>query len=334
MKNILVTGGAGYIGSHMVWDLLENGYNPMVVDNFSNSSSRNIDKINQLRNQNIHIINAEISSLNTVLEDMEIDAVLHFAAFKSVPESVADPLKYYQNNTAGVGSLLQWMVSRKINTLIFSSTAAVYSPNAELPITENSLTEPSSPYGSSKLLSEQIIADACKAYGINAVALRYFNVAGNLPNGEIGDEAPTPTALIPRLLTSELGIQDFKFEIFGDDYDTRDGTTIRDFVHVLDLVRAHRLALNYLQHHPGFHIFNLGTQNGVTIKEVVAAYEQVTGNKLDYKVSPRRPGDVPISIADASKAMSELNWKPEYSLKQMIEHAWKWYSSWPISRQE
>jgi UDP-glucose 4-epimerase len=327
MQNILVTGGAGYIGSHMVWDLLQNDYHPIIVDNFSNSSRRNIDKIEKLLNVKLETLDADVANLDS-LPEMKIDAVLHFAAFKSVPESVEDPLKYYLNNSAGTLKLLAWMKERRIRRLIFSSTAAVYAPDAQLPITEASHTNPSSAYGQSKLMSEKFIEEACKAYGLNAVALRYFNVAGNLPTGEIGDEAPTPTALIPRLITSELGLQNFTFEVFGDDYDTRDGTAIRDFVHVLDLVRAHRLALDYLQENPGFHIFNLGSQNGITIKEVIAAYEKVTGNTLKYKMSPRRPGDIPVSIADASKANSELGWKPEYNLEQMIESAWRWYSSW------
>lgn len=328
MQNILVTGGAGYIGSHMVWDLLQHDLNPIILDNFSNSSRRNLDYLSHHLNKKLTIFDLDVRNISELPKDLEIDAVIHFAAFKSVAESIKDPMKYYENNTEGTLKVVEWMHQKGVKNLIFSSTAAVYSPDDNPPITEQSKTDPASAYGDSKLLSEKFIAEACKEYGSNAVALRYFNVAGNLPNGEMGDEAKVPSAIIPRLITSALGLQDFQFEILGDDYDTRDGSTIRDFVHVLDLVRAHRLALEYLSSSPGFHIFNLGSENGVTMKEVVATFEKVTGKKMGYKIGPRREGDIPVSIADASLAKSELNWQPEFNLEQMIESMWKWYSSW------
>ncbi len=329
---ILVAGGAGYIGSHMVYDLLTNGHEVAVVDNFSNCTRRNLEKVQELTGQQFPIYELDLRQPISDIAETNFDAVMHFAAYKSVAESVNDPLKYYENNIQGVINLLRWTVAHKIPNFIFSSTAAVYGTVKTLPVTEETATNPESPYGFSKLFAERVIKDAAQAHGLNTVCLRYFNVAGNLDNGEIGDEDKAPAALIPALICSHLGIRPINFQIFGDDYDTRDGTGVRDFVHVLDLVQAHRQALDYLKLHPGSFIFNLGSEQGMTVLEIVHAFEAVTGQKLDYKISPRRPGDIAVSIADAHLAQSELHWQPRRTVNAMIDSAWKWYKSWPSAK--
>lgn len=329
MKNILVTGGAGYIGSHMVHLLISKGYKPIVIDNFSTSNNKNIEKINANFNTKVEILDLDIKDWSSLSASKleNIDAVIHFAALKAVGESVEKPIEYYENNVEGTINLLKWMNSNKVAKLIFSSTAAVYGMTDKDPVTENHPLNPISPYAKTKMIIEEILKDFQKAYGLNSVVLRYFNVAGNLDSGEIGDLQRDPQNLIPALIMSHLGYKPFKFKVFGTDYPTRDGTGVRDYIHVLDLVEAHLNALEYLNQNEGSHIFNLGTGKGTTVFEIINAFEKVTGEKLDYDTAPRREGDVVFSTCDATKALKTLNWKPERTIEEMVESMWKWYKN-------
>ncbi|MBL8015107.1 MAG: UDP-glucose 4-epimerase GalE [Candidatus Doudnabacteria bacterium] len=327
MARILITGGAGYIGSHMVLELVKNNYEVVVLDNLSKSSLQQIKRLESLIGKKLEFIEGD------VLYDLEkvvgnIDGVVHFAAFKLVPESVTDPLKYYKNNTQGVFSLLTWMQTRGIKRLIFSSTAAVYGDDVEVPTDETARITPASPYGKSKYFAEQAIADMCFASGTKAIAFRYFNVAGNELDGKIGDADLKSQALIPNIMLTALGKRDTEFKILGKDYDTLDGTTIRDFVHVLDLVSAHRLGLEKLDSmHNNFEVINLGSQNGYTIKQVFDTFIKISGGDLKYAYGDRRPGDVVRSIASNKKAQELLGWQVEKSLEDMLVSAWKWYQN-------
>lgn len=323
MKNILVTGGAGYIGSHMVNSLIQDGYNPIVLENFSNSGGNNLKSLEEKLGKKIQVIEADLRNLSDLkLED--IDAVIHFAALKAVGDSVEEPLKYYENNVYGTINLLNLMKNNNIKKLIFSSTAAVYE-SSDSPIAENGELNPVSPYGWSKLMSEQIIKDAYKAFGINSVILRYFNVAGNEENGLIGEEAKDPKNLIPAMLMSYLGYKKMKMQVFGSDYPTRDGTCVRDYIHVLDLVDAHSKALEFLNNNNGAFTFNLGTGEGYTVLEIIKAFEKVAEDKLDYEVVARRPGDSVSVTTDPSSAKQSLHWTPTRSVDEMIESSLKWY---------
>lgn len=329
MKNILITGGAGYIGSHMVHLLLSNGLNPIIVDNFSTSSDKNIKKINELFNKEIEIHSLDLKDWEKLskLKTKEIDSVIHFAALKAVGESVEKPIEYYENNVEGTLNLLKWMKKNNIDKLIFSSTAAVYGMTDKDPVTENHPLNPISPYAKTKMMIEEILQDFHKAYGLNSVILRYFNVAGNIESGEIGDLQKDPQNLIPALIMSHLGLKPFKLKVFGTDYPTRDGTGVRDYIHVIDLVNAHLKGLEYLDQNTGSHIFNLGTGKGTTVLEIIKAFEKVTGEQLEYETAPRREGDVVFSTCDATEAQNKLGWKPERTIEQMIESMWKWYKN-------
>lgn len=324
MNNILLTGGAGYIGSHMVNLLLENDYEPIILENFSNSSSKNIENLEKKFNKKIQVINADLREdiSNVVLDN--IDTVIHFAALKAVGDSVKEPLKYYENNVFGTLNLLKLMEKNNIKKLIFSSTAAVYGSSEE-PVTEANIPTPESPYGWSKLMSEQIIKDNSKSHGISAVVLRYFNVAGNEESGLIGEESKDPKNLIPALLMSYLGYKEMKLQVYGDDYPTRDGSCIRDYIHVLDLVDAHLKSIKYLETHEGVSTFNLGTGEGTSVLEIINALEKVTGDKLDYDIVARRPGDPAIVITNPKKAQNELGWKAKHNVEEMISSSLKWY---------
>lgn len=327
MKKIIIAGGAGYIGSHMVYDLLLNNFELEVWDNFSNSTSKNLDKVKELLGKNFEVRNINLA--DEITEKVEdADAILHFAAFKAVGESVENPLKYYKNNILTTINLLDWAGKNNVSKFIFSSTAAVYSPAAKQPVSEESETFPESPYGQSKLFAEKIIHDFVKQNTkVKAAVLRYFNAAGNLDNGLLGDEAKRPSNLVPAIITSYLGINPSKFKIFGDDYETRDGTAVRDYIHVMDLVTAHRKTLDFLEKAEGFNLFNLGTGIGTTVKEIAKAFEIVTKEELDYEVIQRRPGDLPSAVADASKAKDLLEWEPSRGIEAMIDSSWRWYST-------
>jgi len=325
-KNILVCGGAGYIGSHMIISLIESGYNPIVLDNFSKSSRENINTIQKEMDFDIKIIEHDVTnSLSKLDIDEEIEAIINFSALKAVGESVEKPLEYYSNNIEGTLNLLKWATMRNIKKFIFSSTAAIYGNPEVEKVNELTPPNPLSPYAWSKYISEQILRDSFKALGINSVCLRYFNVAGNSLDGSIGELSKESLNLLPSILLSHLGIRPFKFKIFGNDYPTRDGTGIRDYIHVLDLVKAHLNALEYLDKKAGSFLFNLGTGNGTSVKEIINAFQKVTGEKLDFEIAPRRDGDPAICLADSSLAKQELNWEASLDIESMISSMWKWY---------
>jgi UDP-arabinose 4-epimerase len=253
------------------------------------------------------------------------DSVIHFAAYIQAGESVTDPAKYYRNNTLGSLSLLDAMRQAKVNKLVFSSTAAVYGNPRQTPIPETHPHEPVNPYGQSKLMAERILADHASAHGLRATALRYFNAAGADPDGKIGEDHEPESHLIPRILGVALG-REKEITVFGTDYDTPDGTCLRDYIHVSDLADAHVKALKRLETHAGFSAFNLGTGKGYSVNEVVGAVERVTGKKISVSYGPRRAGDPPKLVADPTKAMGELNWKPSRSaLDTLIADAWAWH---------
>lgn len=330
MKNILVTGGAGYIGSHMIYLLLENGFNPIVVDNFSNSTNKNLKALEKIFSREIEFHKIDLKNWDELskLEVENIKAVIHFAALKAVGESVEKPIEYYENNVEGTLNLLKWMNQNTVKKIIFSSTAAVYGMTDDKPVKEEGHVDPISPYASSKYMVEQVLKDSAKAYGINSVILRYFNVAGNIESGEIGDLQSNPQNLIPAIIMSHLGLKPMKLKVFGTDYPTRDGTGVRDYIHVLDLVDAHSKALEYLDNNNGNFLFNLGTGMGTTVLEVIQSFEKVTGEKLEYEIAPRRDGDVVFSTCDASKVKESLGWQAQKTLDEMINSMWKWYKNY------
>lgn len=318
-KNILVLGGAGYIGSHMVRLLMESGYQPLVFDNLSTGHKEFIPK-------GVPFFNGDLRNsrdLAKCFEKYPIDVVMYFAASIVVSESVADPLKYYENNVISGINLIKEMVAHKIENLIFSSTAAVYGEPVEIPITENSPTQPENPYGFSKLMMEQILKDAAKAYNFRYISLRYFNVAGSHSNAETGIRYKVITHLIPSLLKVASGERK-EFLIFGDDYKTPDGTCIRDFIYVVDLCRAHLSALEYLKKEKRCDVFNLGNGSGFSVKEVLDMAEKVSGRKIKVKISPRRAGDPARVVASSAKAKKILGWEGKASLEEIVASAWKW----------
>lgn len=327
MKKIIVTGGAGYIGSHMVLQLLEYGYTPIIIDNFSTSSTYNIDKIKVKFNTDIKIYNKNILDNLDDVDSTDVSGIIHFAALKSVAESIDSPFEYYKNNVAGTINLVNFAKERSIKNFVFSSSSAVYGDAKEIPVKEETTKIPLSPYAKTKLYSEEILKDCAKAYGLNTVALRYFNVAGNVADGSIGDLNKTPVAIIPALITAYLGYTKSDLKVFGNDYPTRDGTAIRDYIHVNDLCDAHLKALEFLDSNTGSFEFNLGSKNGVSILELITTFEKITNQKLNYQIFPRREGDIVVSIADSSRAQSMLNWEPKESLESILESSLLWYKT-------
>lgn len=327
---LLVLGGAGYIGSHFVDRALENNHQIIVVDNLSTGHRTAIP--GDLKFYQIDIRDKQ--ALNQVFAENQIDAVVHFAADSQVPESMTNPLKYFDNNTYGMICLLEAMRDHQVNKLIFSSTAATYGMPERTPIVETDLQQPINPYGESKLQMEKIINWADTADGIKAIALRYFNVAGAKADGSIGEDHQPETHLVPNILQAALGQKD-QITMFGDDYDTPDGFNVRDYVHVLDLADAHLLALDYLVKEEKSDQFNLGSANGFSVKEMVEAAKKATGVEIKAEVGPRRPGDPDILVADSSKARRMLNWQPKYeSVVDMIETAWNWTKNHPDGYQD
>lgn len=322
---VLVCGGAGYIGSHAAFALREKGEEVVVVDNLQTGHEEAIQEgmsfyEGDLRNEEF---------LRSVFEKHEIEAVLHFAADSLVGESVSNPLKYYDNNVGGAIALLKVMNEFDVKRIVFSSTAATYGEPKQIPIMEEDETNPTNPYGETKLAIEKMLKWSEDAYGIEHVVLRYFNVAGAHPNGIIGEDHQPETHLIPIVLQVALGKRE-KIMIFGDDYDTKDGTCIRDYIHVNDLIDAHLLALNRLREGKGSATYNLGNGNGFSVKEVIETARKVTGKAIPEEVAPRRAGDPAKLVASSEKAMKELGWEPKYaSLEIMIDTAWKWFQQHP-----
>ncbi|ARA98326.1 UDP-glucose 4-epimerase GalE [Geobacillus thermodenitrificans] len=317
---ILVVGGAGYIGSHVVKELVEKEQ-VIVLDNLSTGHRNLVD-------DRAVFVQGDLGNkadLKSIFETYPIQAVMHFAANSLVGESVKNPMKYYQNNVAATLTLLETIVDYGVKHFIFSSTAATYGiPNVEL-ITEDCPTNPINPYGRSKLMVEQMLADFAVAYGLNYVVLRYFNAAGAHESGEIGEDHNPETHLIPLILQHLLGQRE-KIAVFGTDYDTPDGTCIRDYIHVTDLAKAHILALEaLLTGKKKTAVYNLGNGLGYSVKEVIETCEKVTGRKAVIEYTDRRPGDPARLVASSQKIEEELGWKAEYSLEQIIESAWRWH---------
>jgi UDP-arabinose 4-epimerase len=320
MKNILVTGGAGYIGSHTCKALKQAGYDPITFDNMVYGHEWAV-KWGPLIKGDI----LDGATLDTVFKKYEPQAVLHFAAFAYVGESVADPEKYYRNNVMGTLSLLSAMRRAKCKNIVFSSTCATYGVPNELPLREDHPQKPINPYGWTKLMMEQTLSDFDTAYGVRYAALRYFNAAGADPDCEIGEEHDPETHLIPLVIQATQGRRGH-VEIFGTDYDTPDGTCIRDYIHVADLAVAHIQALEYLQNKDESLVVNLGTGNGQTVREVIRAVEKVSGKVTPVKEGPRRPGDPPGLYAYADKAYKLLGWKPQYGdIETIVGTAWRWH---------
>lgn len=323
--SILVVGGAGYIGSHMVKRLIEQGQEVVVVDNLSTGHRKAVDEKARFYEGDIrnHVF------LKGVFDRENIDTVVHFAAFSIVPESMEKPLKYFDNNTAGMVALLEEMRDHDVKRIIFSSTAATYGVPEKSPIEENDRQAPINPYGESKLMMEKIIRWADQAYGIKFVALRYFNVAGAYPDGSIGEDHGPETHLTPIILQVAAGQRD-QLKIFGDDYNTPDGTNVRDYVHVLDLVDAHILAIKYLKAGNDSDVFNLGSSTGFSVKQMVEAAREVTGEPIPAEIAERRPGDPDSLIAASQKARDVLQWQPQYDdVKEIIQTAWNWKQQHP-----
>ena len=323
MKTILVAGGAGYIGSHMVALLVEKGYDVVVVDNLCTGHWQAVKgaklRVGDLRDGNF---------LDQVFSEFPIDGVINFAAYSLVGESVTNPLKYYGNNVAGSQSMLTAMKNHGVKKIVFSSTAATYGEPEKQPIEETDRTEPTNPYGATKLAIEGMLKWCDKAYGIKYAALRYFNAAGANTEVGIGEDHNPESHLIPIVLQAALGKRDH-VGIFGDDYPTPDGTCVRDYIHVRDLASAHLLALEYLDKGGESGSFNLGNGTGYSVKEIIDTARKVTGKAIPATVEPRRAGDPSVLIASNKKAQEVLGWKPERGLEQIISDAWTWHSSHP-----
>ena len=329
---VLVTGGAGYIGSHTVVALLEAGHDVLVIDDLSNSSAESLRRVARITGREPGFIEANVrdeAALGRAFDDFEPDAVIHFAGWKAVGESAQIPVTYYRENVGSTIALLDAMAAHGCRRLVFSSSATVYGAS-EPPFTEDSPTGATNPYGRTKHMVEQILADASAADPTLAIAaLRYFNPIGAHPSGLIGEDPKgIPNNLLPFVAQVASGRRE-RLSVFGDDYDTPDGTGVRDYIHVLDLAAGHLAALERLVGHPGFHVWNLGTGEGTSVLEVVHAYERASGTTIPYQVVPRRPGDVARSYADPARAERELGWRATRSMDEMCADTFRWQSANP-----
>ncbi|ARQ92558.1 UDP-glucose 4-epimerase GalE [Levilactobacillus brevis] len=322
---VLVLGGAGYIGSHAVDRLVEKGYDVAVVDNLVTGHRAAVNAKARFYEGDVR----DQVFLDGVFDKEDIEGVIHFAAFSVVPESMKKPLKYFDNNTAGMVSLLEVMNKHNVKKIVFSSTAATYGEPKQIPIKETDPQVPTNPYGESKLMMEKIMRWSDEAYGIKFVALRYFNVAGAKEDGSIGEDHHPETHLVPIILEVAAGERD-QLAIFGDDYPTKDGTNVRDYVHVVDLADAHILALEYLKAGHDSDAFNLGSSTGFSNKEMLEAARKVTGKEIPAKMAPRRAGDPSTLIAASDKARKTLNWQPRFdNVEDIIRTAWNWKQTHP-----
>lgn len=333
-KKILVTGGLGYIGSHVAVDLLQNGYEVVSIDNMVNSGDWVLDAIEEITGTRMKNYNADIrdaEALNQVFkQENDIDAIIHFAALKAVGESVEQPMKYFDYNVTGLISLLTTMPP-SVTTFVFSSSCTVYGIPREIPVDENHpMGKTESPYGTTKKISEMILTDLAQhKKNIQLVLLRYFNPAGAHESGKMGERAKYQvTNLVPVIMETVTGKRK-TMKVFGDDYDTRDGSCIRDYIHIMDLAEAHTMAM---QHGMGLpfgkcEIFNLGSENGVSVFEAIDAFEKTVGKKVNYEVGPRREGDVPMIYADSTRAKEKLNWSTRRTIEDIMRSAWEWESN-------
>lgn len=331
-NKILVTGGTGYIGSHTVVELQQGGFEVVVIDNLSNSTARIIDQIGRITGKKPRFYEMDLcneAALRVFFrENRDLAGIIHFAAYKAVGESVEFPLKYYHNNLVSLMLLLKYMEDFKVPNLVFSSSCTVYGQPEELPVTERApVKQAFSPYGNTKQISEEIIEDTVKTSILRAISLRYFNPIGAHESGLIG-ELPIgiPNNLVPFITQTAIGKRE-KLRVFGDDYDTPDGTAIRDYIHVVDLARAHVVAVERLlsdKNEQDYEVFNLGTGKGTSVMEAILAFEKITGMKLNLEITGRRSGDVPRVWADTTLANLKLGWKAEKGLEEMMASAWQW----------
>jgi len=332
MMNILITGGAGFIGSHTYVVLQEHGYNPIIVDNFSNSSEKVIANLETICGKPVSYVQADVNDPATydqLFTTYQIDGIIHFAASKAVGESVANPLKYYRNNVASTVLLLEKMKQYGVNNLVFSSSCTVYGQPDQLPVTENSPVQPAvSPYGNTKQICEEIIRETVQAdASFKAISLRYFNPIGAHKSALIGELPLGPPAnLVPFLTQSVAGLRG-PLQVWGTDYPTADGTAIRDYIHVMDLAHAHVKALAYILGKPNtayYDFFNIGTGEGSSVLQVIQAFEKATNKKVTYEVRDRRAGDITAVYAATEKSNNILGWKAEISLEEALKDAWSW----------
>ena len=334
-KTVLVAGGAGYIGSHTVVSLVSAGFEPIILDDFSNSNPKVIDNLRDILQRDIICITGDSRSpelLQSIFEEHQINGVIHFAASKAVGESVEKPLLYYNNNLMSLIVILETMTKYRVSDLVFSSSCTVYGQPDRLPVTEETERKPAaSPYGNTKKISEDIISDVVQSdVGVKAISLRYFNPIGAHPSGKIG-ELPlgVPSNLVPFVAQTAAGIRQM-ITIFGDDYNTSDGTCIRDYIHVMDLADAHVRSLTYLddqQDRNHYDVFNLGTGKGNSVMEVVKCFEEVNGVPVNYQIGPRRSGDIEQIYADVSKAANVLGWKAAKTMRDALADTWNWQQS-------
>lgn len=331
--NILVTGGAGYIGSHTVVQLLEEGYRVIIVDNFSNSKPESLKRIKEITGKDFKFYEVDLldrEALDKVFVDNEIDAVIHFAGLKAVGESVSIPMKYYHNNITGTLVLCELMKKHNVKNMVFSSSATVYGMNNVSPLTEDLPLSTTNPYGSTKLMIEQILRDIYVSDNTWSIALlRYFNPIGAHISGRIGEDPNgIPNNLMPYITQVAIGKRE-ELSVFGNDYDTHDGTGVRDYIHVVDLASGHLKAVNKVMGMKGIEAYNLGTGTGYSVLDVINNFEKATDVKVPYKIIERRPGDIGTCYADASKAYKELGWKAEKNLEDMCRDSWRWQSNNP-----
>lgn len=330
---VLVTGGAGYIGSHACVELMQAGYEVVVLDNLSNSKEESLNRVQEITGKKLKFYNTDLTDkqgVELIFDNESIDAVMHFAGLKAVGESCSIPLKYYWNNVAGTVILCEVMQKYNVKKLVFSSSATVYGEPKTVPIKEDFPLSAANPYGRTKLMIEQILRDLYAADNTwNIAILRYFNPIGAHSSGRIGEDPNgIPNNLVPYITQVAVGKLE-KLRVFGNDYETPDGTGVRDYIHVVDLVLGHLKALEKLNANPGVVTYNLGTGKGYSVLEVVKVFEKVTGKKIEYEIVSRRPGDVAICYADPGKAKTELGWMAERSLEDMVMDSWRWQENNP-----
>ncbi|SDI36238.1 UDP-glucose 4-epimerase [Planococcus glaciei] len=330
---ILLTGGAGYIGSHAAVELLDQGYEIVIMDNLSNSNIECLERIKEITGKSFAFYKVDLLEydlMNQIFKEHSIDAVIHFAGLKSVGESVKAPLDYYLNNISGTVNLCSLMKKHGVNKMVFSSTAAVYGNPDRVPIDESFPVSPASPYGRSKLMIEEILRDVYHSDPSWRIAiLRYFNPIGAHHSGRIGEDPNgIPDNLVPYITQVAVGKRE-KLQVFGNDYDTPDGTGVRDYIHVVDLVKGHLKALEYIEKKKGIEVINLGTGTGYSVLEIIGNFREVTGRPVDYQITARRPGDPGVTYANPKKAEIILGWKAEKNLKDMCQDSWNWQSRNP-----
>lgn len=330
---ILVTGGAGYIGSHTCVELLNQGYEIVVLDNLMNSCKKSLDVVKELTGKDFPFYEIDMldyNAMETVFKEQKIDAVIHFAGLKAVGESTQIPITYYHNNITGTLHLMQLMEKYDVQNIVFSSSATVYGTPKTVPITEDFPLSTTNPYGSTKLMIENILTDIQKANNkLSVTLLRYFNPIGAHKSGKIGEDPKgIPNNLLPYVAQVAVGKLE-KVHVFGDDYATKDGTGVRDYIHVVDLALGHLKAIEKNTGRSGVHIYNLGTGNGYSVLEVIKSFSKACGKDIPYQIDPRRPGDIAECFADPKKAREELGWEAKRGIEEMCEDSWRWQSANP-----